>query len=1065
MNETKRIIVEFGARRQQFILTDHRVSTSALRYLIGNHFDIEFDNNSIYTLQMYNNISHEYNSLDDDQQIFDTIKDIVPFHRFRIIKKSLQLQKYHLIKNLQSTVDKLHSATNDIDKIQNLFGTLNQNCDVLNQLMDIHGLKSSSDQSTYLLDPSTMKKDIDLIKPIDDQDDEEIFESVSCYDTIPPVNIDYTPAPIPSVINVNKPASLTTDNNIQTRIIPCKYAVRGTCHHGDKCLYLHDETCIQSAREWERRFHRGNMFPILTTFQHNEENKENYDFSSKKSVDEDIEIIHDDCLIIEPDIPIPIFHDTNSHISLVGILPNDLSKQTKLFLIYENRIMNVHVVTSVNNLERHHHITISHVNHFYSIPKRHLYLSNICDIQHISIPQQYRIMYISPLKKQFSLGFICENPSVYNNLRHLILFDDGSVAYTTMNDHIHVCLCQDFERNFRSIESKLVRKDFQELFFDKNLNKKQYQLHNYVRVKKFDDKYHNAQIIDIDCSIIKLKFYERQAQTEIWMHRQSSLIDDIFLSPIEIASPIILQNKRKHDEISTLIENCIGSTNNNNICNGIEYRCATSDGKRRPGRPRKNHLPPSETRVSPLPSIHTFHSNSYQLHQCSSYCVLGKEENFNPNCFTENPYTLPFSCGWKYFHINRYAKGRFTKKPSTHKTTTSRSNYLYRSPCGRSFLTLDEVETYLFETNSKLTIKFFIDNLSTHIESFIEYDSKYILNDDISQGKESVKISVYNDNNNNLPDSFLYGTETRSKLILRNDPNPITCCSCTDNCRDRLKCPCWRKTFEQAKSNDNEQIVSWQRQHLSDEQMISRFGYVHQRLKAPVWSGIYECNSKCSCHTKQCTNRVVQNSLYQQIQLFHTDTKGWALRALHDIPHGSFMNAYVGELITEEMATKRDFKYLAILDHTSHLYTNDNNKRKQSMKNCFNYNRIIDETNQIPIKRCVRLSTDSISDEDDNDDDDGDSDDEENHSCFILDAKYYGSISRFYNHSCKPNIHIQNVFINSHDPQFPVIALFACRNIRAGEEICWDYNYTVGCMSGVRIDCQCQASNCRGRLL
>jgi hypothetical protein len=41
------------------------------------------------------------------------------------------------------------------------------------------------------------------------------------------------------------------------------------------------------------------------------------------------------------------------------------------------------------------------------------------------------------------------------------------------------------------------------------------------------------------------------------------------------------------------------------------------------------------------------------------------------------------------------------------------------------------------------------------------------------------------------------------------------------------------------------------------------------------------------------------------------------------------MNAYVGELITEEMATKRDFKYLAILDHKSHLYTNDNKKRKR----------------------------------------------------------------------------------------------------------------------------------------
>lgn len=101
-----------------------------------------------------------------------------------------------------------------------------------------------------------------------------------------------------------------------------------------------------------------------------------------------------------------------------------------------------------------------------------------------------------------------------------------------------------------------------------------------------------------------------------------------------------------------------------------------------------------------------------------------------------------------------------------------------------------------------------------------------------------------------------------------------------------MKCPCWLKTFKQAKLNDNEQILGWEKQNLSIEQMISRFGYINQRLKVPVWSGIYECNSKCSCHIKQCTNRLVQNGLYQQLQLFHTTTKGWALRVLHDIPRG-----------------------------------------------------------------------------------------------------------------------------------------------------------------------------------
>ncbi len=33
------------------------------------------------------------------------------------------------------------------------------------------------------------------------------------------------------------------------------------------------------------------------------------------------------------------------------------------------------------------------------------------------------------------------------------------------------------------------------------------------------------------------------------------------------------------------------------------------------------------------------------------------------------------------------------------------------------------------------------------------------------------------------------------------------------------------------------------------------------------------------------------------------------------------------------MATKRDFKYLAILDHRSHLYTTDNKKCNQIMTN------------------------------------------------------------------------------------------------------------------------------------
>lgn len=185
------------------------------------------------------------------------------------------------------------------------------------------------------------------------------------------------------------------------------------------------------------------------------------------------------------------------------------------------------------------------------MPKRHLYFLSACNIQNSAIQKNYRVMYISSsIKKPFALGFVCEMPSIHNYLRHLILLDDGTVTYTINGDRLHICLCQDFEKNVCSIESKLMQENFQQILFNKNPNQRQYQINNYIRVKKFDDKYHNAQIIDIDCTLIKVKFYERQAKTETWIHRNSLFIDDTDIAPIDLASPVILDNKRKYDEVS-----------------------------------------------------------------------------------------------------------------------------------------------------------------------------------------------------------------------------------------------------------------------------------------------------------------------------------------------------------------------------------------------------------------------------------------------------------------------------------------------------------------------------------
>ncbi|KAH9287298.1 Histone-lysine N-methyltransferase SETDB1 [Echinococcus granulosus] len=84
---------------------------------------------------------------------------------------------------------------------------------------------------------------------------------------------------------------------------------------------------------------------------------------------------------------------------------------------------------------------------------------------------------------------------------------------------------------------------------------------------------------------------------------------------------------------------------------------------------------------------------------------------------------------------------------------------------------------------------------------------------------------------------------------------------------------------------------------------------------------------------------------------------------------------------------------------------------------------------------------------------------------FVMDAKKMGNLGRYFNHSCEPNVFVQNVFISSHDPRFPEVAFFAKRNIAAGEELTWDYGYVVDAVPFKVLYCYCGEPSCRIRLL
>lgn len=74
-------------------------------------------------------------------------------------------------------------------------------------------------------------------------------------------------------------------------------------------------------------------------------------------------------------------------------------------------------------------------------------------------------------------------------------------------------------------------------------------------------------------------------------------------------------------------------------------------------------------------------------------------------------------------------------------------------------------------------------------------------------------------------------------------------------------------------------------------------------------------------------------------------------------------------------------------------------------------------------------------------------------------------IFSFFQHSCAPNLFVQNVFVDTHDLRFPWVSFFAMHNIRAGSELTWNYNYEVGSVQGKILICQCGAETCRGRIL
>ncbi|KAK3101842.1 hypothetical protein FSP39_006755 [Pinctada imbricata] len=281
----------------------------------------------------------------------------------------------------------------------------------------------------------------------------------------------------------------------------------------------------------------------------------------------------------------------------------------------------------------------------------------------------------------------------------------------------------------------------------------------------------------------------------------------------------------------------------------------------------------------------------YKSHRCGPGCLKASEEEPDKYRGT-NPLLIPLLCGWER-HVC--------------KTKPSNKRYvLYRSPCSRRVRNIQEADDYLMITGSSLTIDLFCFDPILHVHTEFVPVKTFCDIKDLSYGKENVPISCVNGIDRQYPDYVEYSNvRIPTKGVKLNlDSDFLVGCDCTDGCRDKSKCRCQQMTVDSTTVNGGKLNPS--------------AGYQYRRLKDPLVTGLYECNSQCGCDYR-CINRVAQNPLSVRLQVFKTEKRGWGLRCLDDIPSGGFICIYAGQLLTEQGANEDGQQYgdeyLAELDY------------------------------------------------------------------------------------------------------------------------------------------------------
>ncbi|XP_024918196.1 histone-lysine N-methyltransferase SETDB2 isoform X2 [Cynoglossus semilaevis] len=460
------------------------------------------------------------------------------------------------------------------------------------------------------------------------------------------------------------------------------------------------------------------------------------------------------------------------------------------------------------------------------------------------------------------------------------------------------------------------------------------------------------------------------------------------------------------------------------------------------------------------------------VHTCNKACLsrLPSIPESTPPFWDQNPLLVPLLCGFTRLSAVPLMPVGLEEPPPP-------QEILYKAPCGLTLCNQEEVMRFLRTTGSynTLQVDFFTFSPTLKLDAPTLSGLKRP-EVDLSRGIEPIPVELCPKEVGALPAEFRYRKDRwpHGCFLSRNPSLFNACCDCVDGCTDPQRCACIALT------------------------MRGRH-YIHHRLMEPVPSGVYECGPWCSCDRSLCQNRLVQRGIRIRLQVFQTDQCGWGVRCRDDLDRGTFVCIYAGvilqrllsateptppklircdlpsdddvEVVTEWLAppilearstsaqtlppaqssSTSPPLHMPVIQrsgeataHTTEAVIQGpqltetvppaephikNGQKKESRSN---------------LKRVAKME-----------------------DVYLLDASKEGNVSRFFNHSCEPNMFVQNVFTDSHDPGFPVIAFFTNREVKAGTELTWNYcdNVLTASLQKQEMQCLCRSNNCQGQYI